>query len=221
VSVARNGYLLGLLIISWFASAASAAPASAPRARNQRVIGYYAGWSVERFPATQIRGDLLTHVNYAFAIIDKDNQCVPRNPKLAEKGFAQLRELKQKYPHLKTLISVGGWTDSTGFYDTAKTREDARDLRQVRRRVREAERFRWRRHRLGIPGGGGNDKGKGGPEDTKNFTALLTELRKQLDAQGKAGRRKEISPHHRRAGRRRVQAYRARSGSPRCSISST
>jgi chitinase len=35
------------------------------------------------------------------------------------------------------------------------------------------------------PGGGGLDKTKGRPEDTQNFTALLAELRRQLDEQGK------------------------------------
>ena len=35
------------------------------------------------------------------------------------------------------------------------------------------------------PGGGGMDKTKGRPEDTKNFTSLLTHLRAQLDAIGK------------------------------------
>ena len=153
---------------------------------GQRVVGYYAGWSVERFPATKIRGELLTHVNYAFAVIDTDNQCVARNPKLAEAGFAQLRELKQKYPHLKTLISVGGWTDSTGFYDTAKTPKTRETFAKSAAAFAKKNGFDGVDIDWEYPGGGGNDKGKGGPEDTKNFTALLTELRKQLDAQAKA-----------------------------------
>jgi chitinase len=174
-------------------AAAAAAPAtSATPAHGKRVIGYYAGWSAERFPATKIRGELLTHVNYAFAVIDKDNQCQPRDPKHAERGFAQLRELKKKHPHLRTLISVGGWTDSGGFYEMAKTPQTRATF------ATSAAAFAKRHGFDGVdidweyPGGGGHDKGKGGPEDTPNFTALMAELRKQLDAQGMADNRKYL-----------------------------
>ena len=37
-----------------------------------------------------------------------------------------------------------------------------------------------------FPGGGGIDPKKGGPEDKRNFTLLLEELRRALDEQGKA-----------------------------------
>ncbi|MEA2708959.1 MAG: chitinase [Phycisphaerales bacterium] len=177
--------LFALLIVSHTTLAA-------PPAHGKRVIGYYAGWSVDRFPATKIRGDLLTHVNYAFAIIDKDHECVARDPKHAEKGFAQLRELKAKYPHLKTLISVGGWTDSTGFYDTAKTAESREKFAKSAAAFAKMNGFDGVDIDWEYPGGGGNDKGMGGPEDTKNFTALLTELRKQLDAQGIADHKKYL-----------------------------
>jgi chitinase len=179
-----------LLLLFTHSTAHAAAPAPAT-AHSPRVVGYYAGWSAERFPATKIRGELLTHVNYAFAIIDKDNQCVARNPKLAEAGFAQLRELKQKFPQLKTLISVGGWTDSTGFYDTAKTATARETFAKSAAAFANTNDFDGVDIDWEYPGGGGNDKGKGGPEDTKNFTSLLTERRKQLDAQAKADGRKE------------------------------
>src|SRR4051794_25713140 len=76
------------------------------RGAERRVIGYIAGWSGA--DASQLPGDLLTHVNYAFALI-KDGRIAIDNPDAFEKHAAQLRELKRKYPHLRTLISVGGW----------------------------------------------------------------------------------------------------------------
>src|SRR5262245_48242302 len=36
-------------------------------------------------------------------------------------NFNQLKELKAKYPHLKVLISLGGWTYSKYFSDVAAT----------------------------------------------------------------------------------------------------
>ena len=159
---------------------------AAPPAHGKRVIGYYAGWSVDRFPATQIRAEMLTHVNYAFAKITDQHECIPRDPDKAERGFAQLRTLKEKHPHLKTLISVGGWTDSTGFYETARTPASRETF------ARSAAAFAKQHGFDGVdidweyPGGGGADKGLGSPHDTPNFTALLGELRKQLDVQGNA-----------------------------------
>ena len=161
------------------------ASAAAP-AHGKRVIGYYAGWSVDRFPATDIRGDLLTHVNYAFARITDAHECVARNPDKAEKGLEQLRQLKAQHPHLKTLISVGWWTDSTGFYDTAKTAESRETFAKSAATFAKQHGFDGVDIDWEYPGGGGNDKDKGSPDDTPNFTALMAELRKQLDAQGDA-----------------------------------
>ena len=37
--------------------------------------------------------------------------------------FNQLRQLKARHPHLKLVVSLGGWTDSTWFSDAARTPE--------------------------------------------------------------------------------------------------
>ena len=182
--------LLLTLAVSLLAAVASA-HAAAP-AHGKRVIGYYAGWSVDRYPATKIPGELLTHVNYAFAVVTPENQCAPRNPKVAERGFAQLRELKKKHPHLRTLISVGGWTDSTGFYDMAKTREARETFAKSAAAFAKQHGFDGVDIDWEYPGGGGDDKDKGDPDDTPNFTALLKALRTQLDAQGMADNKKYL-----------------------------
>jgi len=78
------------------------------------VIGYYAEWTAARYPVAEIPADKLTHVNYAFAKIGSDNRLV-WNAGL----FDQIATVKQKYPRLKFALSVGGWTDSAPFYETA------------------------------------------------------------------------------------------------------
>lgn len=40
--------------------------------------------------------------------------------------FNQLRQLKARHPHLKVVVSLGGWTDSTWFSDAARTHETRR-----------------------------------------------------------------------------------------------
>src|SRR5215207_2512261 len=112
-----------------------------PRSQAHRIIGYYAGWTnkSENFAPTDIAADKLTHVNYAFGLIGPDGRAVlgdaeadvgqaDGNPSELGGNFRQLRELKGRHPHLKTLISMGGWTGSGGFSDACATVERRRDF---------------------------------------------------------------------------------------------
>ncbi len=113
-------------------------------------------------------------------------------------NFNQFRKLKAAYPHLKVMISLGGWIWSKCFSDAALT-EATREAFVAS----SIDRF--------IRGNLPEDKGAGGPgaaadvfdgididweypahpgyagnivrpEDTENFTLLLAEFRRQLDA---------------------------------------
>ena len=100
---------------------AGAAPRqAAPPGSAFKVIGCYAEWTDARYPLSGIPGDKLTHVNYAFGKIGPDNKLTYKDGL-----FAQITSLKQKYPHLEFILSVGGWTDSGPFYEMAAT-EDGR-----------------------------------------------------------------------------------------------
>jgi chitinase len=127
-------------------------------------------------------------------------------------NFGQLRKLKAKYPKLKVMISLGGWTWSKYFSDAALTPES-------RAAFVESCVDRFIRGNLpslgpGESGGPGSaaglfdgidldwewpgSEGNAGniirPEDKANFTALVKEFRKQLDAYGReSGRRYELS----------------------------
>lgn len=133
----------------------------------------------------------LTRINYAFANI-KNGEIVEGFPHDAE-NFAVLNALKRNSPALKILISVGGWTWSGGFSDAALT-PHSRD-----RFISSAVRF-IERHKLdgvdidweypGQPGNGNTFR----PEDKRNYTLLLAELRQRLDReQARLGRRLYIS----------------------------
>jgi chitinase len=179
-----------------------------------RVVGYLASWGV-RSKGTRI-SELpardLTHIFYAFAKIDNDGRvalgdpCVdegecPRSPSDSSRlpkvrfdayilgpggNFGELQKLKARNPHLKLLISVGGWTGSGKFSDAALS--DA-----SRRKFAESaiELFirRWPRLFDGIdvdwefPVAGGMKGNVERPVDRENFTLLLAELRRQLNAQ--------------------------------------
>src|SRR5205823_5679300 len=100
-----------------------------------------------------------------------------------------LQKLKQKHPHLKTLISVGGWTLSGPFSDAALTEKSRSKL------AKSCVAFMLRYGFDGVdidweyPGGGGLPGNKSRVEDRQNFTLLLAELRRQLDEQGKGDKK--------------------------------
>ncbi|WP_246335142.1 glycoside hydrolase family 18 protein [Spinactinospora alkalitolerans] len=114
----------------------------------------------------------------------------------------QLRELQDKYPDLAASISLGGWNWSRYFSDAAATEES-------RERFAASCVDLWLRGDLprfegepqggdgvaegifdGIdldwewPGGSGHPDNVERPEDGRNFTLLVQEFRRQLDALG-------------------------------------
>ncbi|GLZ78052.1 hypothetical protein Afil01_28590 [Actinorhabdospora filicis] len=110
---------------------------------DRRVVGYFTGWRDGSDGGHAYRpGDIpwgqVTHVNYAFATVGGDNRIslgdsgpgnphtgktwpgVPgaeMDPSLPYQGNLNLlTRYKKEHPRVKTLISVGGWADSGGFY---------------------------------------------------------------------------------------------------------
>ncbi|PBI86809.1 Chitinase A1 precursor [Flavobacterium sp. ACN2] len=106
--------------------------ALAQPAHGKKVVGYYAQWSIyaRDFNVPKIDGSKITHLNYSFYGTTYD-PAHPENTKLkcldtyadyehmeggipwdapVKGNFYDLMKLKEKYPHLKILISVGGWT---------------------------------------------------------------------------------------------------------------
>lgn len=166
-----------------------------------RVVGYLASWGV-RTKGTRI-ADLpakdLTHIFYAFAEITPDGRVTLGDPCLdvgvcdsvaavnPGGNFAELRRLKEHYPDLRLVISIGGWTRSGRFSD-ASLNDSTRQLFAQS----AIETFVHQTNGLfdGIdldweyPTGGGMKGNAERPEDKENFVVLLTEIRKQLDAQG-------------------------------------
>ena len=87
------------------------------------VVGYYAGWSSYLgYAPGDIPAEQLTQINYAFAAIDGDTgKLVLDNPTQDKKNFQGLQALKKRNPHLRIVLSVGGWDYSTYFSDVAST----------------------------------------------------------------------------------------------------
>lgn len=97
-------------------------------------------------------------------------------------NLGAFRKLKEEYPHLKVLLTLGGWTLSKNFsnvtYDEearATFVESAVDF--VREYDLDGIDIDWE-----YPvGGGGMEGNSNRPEDKENHTKLLRELREELD----------------------------------------
>lgn len=157
---------------------------------GKKIIGYLASW--EMWTADDVQGDKMTHVNFAFANC-VNGEVVIGEPEGDPTKLAELQKVKQKYPHLKTLVSVGGWTWSKGFHDAAMTDVSREKFATTAIKYMLDYGFDG----VDIDWEYPNQKGDGnpfGPEDKHNFTLMLQKMREKLDAQGKAdGKYYELS----------------------------
>src|SRR5438105_90128 len=171
--------LLAVCCVAWMVPAFGADPA--------KLIAYYfpsttpgRGYAPADIPAAK-----LTHLNYAFANVE-GGEIVVGHPELDLDMFARLREIKQQQPHLKTLISVGGWSWSKNFSDAALSAESRARFADsgvafVRQHGFDGVDIDWE-----FPVAGGMAGNIVRPDDKANFTLLLQALRERLDAAGKA-----------------------------------
>ena len=180
----------------------SIAPAAAQddTAEDFRVIGYYTAWSIyaRQYFVTDIPAEQLTHINYAFANVSEDGECTVGDPYADTEyvypgdtdsqplrgNFNQLNLLKQAHPHLRTLISVGGWTWSAHFSDAALTPESRERFAQSCVDFMLEYGFDGLDLDWEYPTGGGNVGNTERPEDPENFILLLQAVREELDARG-------------------------------------
>ena len=136
-------------------------------------MAYFAGWSIDRYYyISDVPADRLDHLNYAFAVVTDKGACVPMSARVDRTNLPALRQLKSKYPHLRTSLSIGGASKTNYFSVAAKS--DA-----------SIQRFASSAIVLMKQGGfDGIDVDWEYPtsDESNRFTALLAELRRQLDS---------------------------------------
>ena len=183
--------IVAALVASLIVGGDSQPPSPTQSAFN--VIGYYADWTAARYPLADIPADKLTHVNYAFAKIGADNRLTWNaalaldqvyagdcsDPGCPHGLFNQITVLKKKHPHLRFILSVGGWTDSGPFYEMAAT-EPSRQafVESCAAFLKTYPQFDGIDIDWEHPVVGGLQPGQ--PRDAHNYVLLLAALRKAI-----------------------------------------
>ncbi|MFE2725085.1 glycoside hydrolase family 18 protein [Kitasatospora sp. NPDC059327] len=153
------------------------------------------------------QGDALNDYQRPFSAADSVDGRADAPGQRLKGHFNQLRKLKAENPQLRTVISLGGWSWSKYFSDAAATDEARKKFVSscldlyikgnlprlagspeggtgAAAGVFDGIDVDWE-----YPGGGGDAGNVVRPEDGRNFTLLMREFRKQLDAlSGKKGK---------------------------------
>nr|WP_099563954.1 glycoside hydrolase family 18 protein [Gaetbulibacter sp. 4G1] len=148
-----------------------------------KIIGYVAGYEdYDPFDPSSVDANKLTHINYAFANI------VDGKPKfeleLDSIKIPKVIALKKKNPNLKVLYSIGGWVWSDQFshiaaYPESRLKFAKGCVKLMKKHAFDGVDLDWE-----YPGQRAEDNAIR-PSDKENFTKLLAEIRKQLDAAAK------------------------------------
>jgi chitinase len=157
-------------------------PPAALSPAQYRLVAYYPYWSLStrQYRVEDIPAASLTHLNYAFVVLSGSGECVSANERADAVNLPALLALKQRFPHLQTLISVGGSGTSKAFSQAAVSAESRARL------VESCVAF------MLAHGFDGIDLDWEFPQDgeTQAFTDLLSDLHQRLDIQDQAdGRR--------------------------------
>ena len=168
---------------------------------EKNIIGYFVSWGIyaRNYHVMDIPVEKVNIINYAFANINPSSGTIELGDPYADidkaypgdcwdagcmrGNFHQLQLLKEENPHLKTMISVGGWTWSTYFSGIAISEESREIFAQscldfILTYGFDGVDLDWE-----YPVEGGLETNQQDSNDKENLTALLHRLRELLDAQ--------------------------------------
>ncbi len=139
---------------------------------SYKLIAYY---SNDKVPFNDYDYSRITHLIYSFGHVNEEGIFSVDKPN-AEKSLQQLQNLKQKYPHLKTMVALGGWGGcelcSAVFNDSIKTSNFISSVSKfLEENHLDGFDFDWEYPTEGYP------DHLYAPTDKDNFTSVIKKLR--------------------------------------------
>ena len=153
------------------------------------VICYWGTWANYRpnggkFVASNVDGNLCTHLIYSFAGLDTNNWSIKTldawldlEDNYGLKGFKKATDLRITYPHLKVMIAIGGWNEGSEKYSQMASDDDKR-AKFVASAVEFVKKYNFDGLDLDweYPGRRG-----GSASDKKNFIKLVKDLKEAFE----------------------------------------
>ncbi|KAI9353845.1 glycoside hydrolase superfamily, partial [Obelidium mucronatum] len=147
------------------------------------VIGYWTNWSPYSRSENSIdKLDLtgFTAINYAFLNTDANGGLVSFDPIKDAEWIPKFNAVKSKYPNLRTIVSIGGWSGSRTFSTIAKSATLIQTFATNILNFLSTNGFDGVDIDWEYPGGNGVTCNAVDPMDAKNFVDMLAALRAKL-----------------------------------------
>jgi GH18 family chitinase len=170
------------------------APISAA-GKTMKFVGYFTNWAQYRtgpckFDPSYINGNLYSHINFAFAKTNPQTFAVEPiewndvTSSGVQGNYDKVNSLKRTWPHLRTIISIGGWNAGAAvFSQMAETAENRAKF--IQSAIQFARTYGF--DGVDIDWEYPADTAQGGRAiDTINFSNLMQEFRAAINAESSA-----------------------------------
>ncbi|XP_045508158.1 probable chitinase 2 [Colias croceus] len=156
------------------------------------VVCYVATWAVYRpgagkFEQSDLEPSLCTHLVYSFAGLDEHTNSIKSldpwqdlEKDYGRAGYKRLVALKERYPHLKVTVAIGGWNEGSAKYSKMAASPESR-AKFIQSVMTFLDTYKFDGLDLDWEYPTRRD---GNPEDKVNYVSMVKELKDAFESRG-------------------------------------